>query len=407
MKKGKSALFSLTIAILIIVFAQIALIGGTLIASGVISKLDDNAYEIFSQTVRTRASYVESEMYNRWSEIDAFANDLAISYPADVATDGKRLAYLETAAPTLITMLRETDATGAFLILDDNKDPDSAHSCLYFIDGDPGYNDLQNNSDLMLLKGPVEFLKKFQIPLHIAWNYGITLDDSNRDLFDRPYFAGKTLKTTEHLGYWSISDSFADPEAKVITYTKPLISADGEVFGVAGVEISQDYLYRLLPREELSNDSYNGYAIVGDSADGIEPLIVQGAMLRKALPYGKNLNMQLKNEATGSYSIWADGMRLSGHLEQLPLYNRNTPFSGTRWYVLGVARESSLTRYSENLTKTLTTAMSASLLIGIIFAVLMGLFFSKPLKELATQIHSFRPGDKLRLTPTGILEIDA
>ncbi|MEG0780888.1 MAG: hypothetical protein RR426_09820, partial [Oscillospiraceae bacterium] len=67
MKTGKSALFSLTVAILSIVFAQIALIGGTLIASHVISKLDDNAYEIFSQTVKTRAGYIEGEMYNRWS----------------------------------------------------------------------------------------------------------------------------------------------------------------------------------------------------------------------------------------------------------------------------------------------------------------------------------------------------
>ncbi|MEG1684091.1 MAG: hypothetical protein RR295_09675, partial [Oscillospiraceae bacterium] len=408
MKKGKSALFSLTVAILIIVFAQIALIGGTLVASHVITKLDDNAYEIFSQTVKTRAGYIESEMYNRWSEIDVFVNALAAAYPAELDTDAARLAYLETAAPTLITMLRDTDTTGAFVILDDNRTPDSAHSCLYFIDSDPGYNDLQNNSDLLLLKGPLEFLNEFQIPLHMAWNYGITLTESNRAMFDRPYSAGKIVKNPRHLGYWGISESLTDPKAKVITYTKPLFSEDGEVFGVAGVEISQDYLYRLLPRDEISAGSSGGYAIVGDSGDGsMEPLIVQGALLRKILPYGNSLQMQLKNESTNSYTILTDGMRLSAHCEQLPLYNRNTPFSEEKWYVMGLTSEASLTQYSENLTKVLASAMSVSLLIGVAFAVLMGFFFSMPLKGLEAQIHAFRPGEKLRLTPTGVLEIDA
>ncbi|MEG0780938.1 MAG: GGDEF domain-containing protein, partial [Oscillospiraceae bacterium] len=177
---------------------------------------------------------------------------------------------------------------------------------------------------------------------------------------------------------------------------------------MAGVEISQDYLYRLLPEEELSDDGCSGYAIVGDGGGGsVEPLIVQGAMLRQVLPYGESLQLRLENKATDSYAIFAGGTRLSGHLEQLPLYNRNTPFAGTHWYVMGVTGEASLTRYSDNLTKILTTAMSVSLLIGIAFAMLMGFFFSKPLKALEAQIHSFRPGDRLRLTPTGILEIDA
>ncbi|MEG2000197.1 MAG: bifunctional diguanylate cyclase/phosphodiesterase [Evtepia sp.] len=409
MRKGKSALFSLTAAVLAIVLVQIALIGGAIVASKVLPKLTDNAYEIFSQTVENRTGYIESEMYNRWSKIDVFIDAIDAAYPEKLELSNEEmLGFFGNIAPTLMTMLRDTGTTGSFIILNDNKTLDSAHSCLYFTDSDPGYNDLKNNSDLMILKGPIEFVNQFKIPLHIAWNYGITLSDENRDLFYQPYEAAQTVKNAEHLGYWSISPSFSDQDTKVITYTKPLISATGEVFGVAGVEISQDYLYKLLPETELSGEQYNAYAVVGDSEDGgLEPLIVQGAVLRNLLPYGQDMRLERENENFDGYVFGNPELSLSGHFEKIQLYNKNTPFDDKNWYILGVTNESSLTHYAKNLTGSLVLAITISLVISVLFSVLMGYFFSQPLQAVRRQISAFHPGEKLKLRKTGILEIDA
>ncbi|MEG2372397.1 MAG: EAL domain-containing protein [Hydrogenoanaerobacterium sp.] len=410
MKKGHSALFRITVAVLNIIFLQIVLICGAIIFSRVVPQLDDNAYEIFSQTVENRKGYIESEMHNRWSAIDSFTADIAAAYPDKASvSDAECLSFLETVTPSLMTMLRDTGTTGSFIILDDNVTPSSAHSCLYFVDSDPGYNDLKNNSDIMILKGPMEFLNKFKIPLHISWNYGLTLNEENRDVFYKPYEAAQTIKRAEHLGYWNICPALYDENLRVITYTKPLISPSGRVFGVIGVEISQDYLYKLLPENELAGESYNGYAIVTDSDDGgIEPLIVNGALLHGLLPYKQNIKLKLINEEFNGYALSnSSAMPLSGHLESIKLYNQNTPFTGKNWYVLGVTNQSSLTRYSKSFTKTLLAAIMASFVIGLIISLLMGVFFSKPLQSLKNEINNFKPGEKLKLGKTGILEIDA
>ena len=46
-----------------------------------------------------------------------------------------------------------------------------------------------------------------------------------------------------------------------ITYSFPLISSDHKVYGVAGVEISLDFLKKYLPYEELNDDSSNAYLL--------------------------------------------------------------------------------------------------------------------------------------------------
>lgn len=48
---------------------------------------------------------------------------------------------------------------------------------------------------------------------------------------------------------------------RLISYSVPLIAPDGTVYGVLGVDILEDYLLRLLPYDELSEDHGSAYIL--------------------------------------------------------------------------------------------------------------------------------------------------
>ncbi|MEG1996184.1 MAG: hypothetical protein RR036_01600, partial [Oscillospiraceae bacterium] len=272
-KNGRSILHNLSATVLSMVIALIVILVIALIASKVIPNLTSGSYENFAQNTSNRISYVENEMYNRWTAIDSFIPRFIDDFPDEISdekkmSDSQVLTYFENNISTLITMLRDTKTTGSFIILNDNNADTQTHSCLYLTDGDPYYNDLQNNSDLQMLKGPWEFLNQYKIPLHMSWNYGLTLSEDNEDMFYKPFNAAQSIKEYEHLGYWHISKSLYDKNASVITYTMPLVSKTGYVFGVVGIEISQDYLYKMLPKDELSSNKFSGYALAQQDKQG-------------------------------------------------------------------------------------------------------------------------------------------
>lgn len=407
-RKNKSILFRLTVAMLVAAFIQFFLILGAIYISGVVPQLKDNEYEIFSQTVKNRKNYIENEMHNRWSVIDNYLQALETMYPSKNAplTEEEALSYFHSSADKLIEMLRNSGTTGAFIILNNGSER-TANSCLFFTDGDPLHNNLENNCDVQMLKGPLKLTKSLKIPLHIGWNYGLTLEDDFREIFDKPYDMAKYEGDNEHLGYWDIIPSIYIPNTRSITYTKPLIDKNGYVFGVVGVEVSEEYFYKLLPQAELGDGAESGYAIIKEDKEGnLIPVMTRGNRMGKYLPYGEKIDLNIKNEKFNGYSLISDDSSIGACYQQLALYNKNTPFADSKWYLLGTTSEPDMTRNSDIFETTIMAAAIISLISGIIIAVLTGLYTAKPAAALVKRIRECMPGTKLMLGDSGIYEID-
>lgn len=393
---------------LVMAFLQFLLVGGAILISKVIPNLNENAYEIFYKTISNRKSYIESEMHNRWAAIDNYLAHFSKVYPDKEAPLNEReaLAYFNEAAPELIDMLRNSSTTGAFIILN-NGTEDTANSCLFITDGDPLHNNTINNSDLLVLKGPLELTETMKIPLHIAWNYGITLTEDISAMYEQPYSQAVNTGSNEHLGYWGIVPSLYVPNTNSIIYSKPLIDDTGYVFGVAGIEISQEYFYKLLPSSELMAGTTGGYALITQDAQGnYVPAMTQGAQLQKLIPYGQTIRFTMENEQFNGNTFVSGGYELGACYQQLTLYNKNTPFDSTKWYLLGITPGKELTRYADSLTMAVYLALAISFCVGIVLAVLAGLVTTRSSSVLLKRIREFEPGKKMILDKTGITEID-
>lgn len=408
--KGKSFLYRLATAMIMIVLLQLAIIGGALIASQVIPNLNNSSYELFAKTVVNRKNYLENEMIERWSSIDSFIPQVLSLFPQEQyeqegLSEAVISTFLKNAAPSLVHLLRDSGTTGSFVILNDRSTVGDTRSCLYLKDYSPTTNDLQNNSDLFVLRGPLEVLNQYKIPIDGMWSYGISLSVDNAPMYYKPYDAAQTVKEYQHLGYWHTSTSLNDPAAKVMTYTKPLILPNGEVVGVIGVEIDQSYVYKMLPQAELSESGINGYALVQQDETGqYLPIMVQGANLKRVLDYNKPIELK---ESQSVVSLAANGgVALSTNLQEIYLYNKNTPFSNVKWYLMGIIESDGVTQYSQTVYNSLLMAILTSLGLGILMALAVGASFGRPTTELVHNIRKIKPGQKMQLESTGISEID-
>ncbi len=409
----KSIVFKLAFILTSVILLQVLFTLGTIIASRVIPSLENNAFGLFAEKIRTRKNYIESELHNRWSNIDSYITEITKVYNHKSFSDmdmseAQSVALLDEITPTLVNMLRSTATTGAFVILNDNINENASHSALYIKDYDPSLNDTEESTDIYVKVGSTDIAKKYNLPLANLWSYGLTLEGTDKDIFYKPFDAAQLTKDFRYLGYWHTSDTFLGNQVEVITYSKPLIDKNGNVFGVAGIEISEDYLYKLLPAQEISENNSYGYAVVTiDNSTGVvKPLIVRGSAQRNILSVNKPLDLKVINEGYSGYSINNPVAPVASHLEQIMLYNSNTPFEDTRWYLMGMTHESNILGFPQRVSTALLYNFLLSIFVGAAVACLIGYYFAKPILSLADQVRKNNPGQVVSLRRTGISEID-
>ena len=128
------------------------LIGGVYF-SGLLERMDENAYAVLDQRVQSRAGYLEDDMVRRWSNLSLTQEVLGELYeglvqdgsvtPGELASDPAQYnAFLEQAAPELVSLMRTNSVTGAFVVLEHADVPagterEPAIAGLYLRDRDP------------------------------------------------------------------------------------------------------------------------------------------------------------------------------------------------------------------------------------------------------------------------------
>lgn len=410
----KSIIIKLSIIMLAIVFLQSVFLIGSVIFSGVISSLEDNAYGAFSEKIGNRKNYFENDMNARWSNIEGYASEICRIYDdrwgrSMIGHEEETTAFLEEVTPYLISMLRSTMTTGGFIILDDNITADAAHSGVYLKDYDPTFGG-GDNTDLYMVNGPVAVSRAMQIPLEKSWGYGITLDEETRKIFDKPYQVATQSDDPKLLGYWSVSPNATGNGISMLTYTMPLIDKQGQAFGVIGIEVAQDYLYKMLPNTEISQNSALGYvlAIYDKKTDTLVPVLTQGALQKEIAPVGEPLQLSMANQKEGVYKIEESNANfvVLCHPELLKVYNNNTPFSEEQWVLLGMVDEESILGFSQSFVSTLSMSFLISLIVGIVVISLVSINFAKPIIALSKDLKCNDPKTVVTLGRTGLAEID-
>lgn len=405
-KQTKSLVSWLRRMVLMLIMFQTLLIAGILAFGGVLDQAKNNAYQAFYEKVNNRKEYLQREMKNRWTNIDPYVSDIQKFVSNEsLASD----ALFEESTEPMLDMLRSTQVTGVYLILDNPDVKGGRYPALYIRDYDP----LSNNvglADLYMLSGPSGLARNLKIPLDQTWQYHLELNVSNRDFFDMPLKHANLTQNASLLGYWSGPFKLSDSDLEIVTYSRPIFNYEGKPVGIVGIEVTLNYLYQFLPSSELYPKDSIGYMIARKSFDNdtLIPVITGSALQKRLIETNKPLNLKTVNENKSIYSIEAKTKKelIYASKQKFGLYQQNTPFEDQQWYLIGFMREDQLLSYAQRIEQIIQLAVVLSVIIGGVGGLLVSVQMLKPITSLVKQVKASEVNKALQFQPTGFNELD-
>lgn len=425
-KKARPILKRILIPMILLTLMDVILLSGSFIYGGTIQELNQNAHGIVKGKVENRSSYIENEMINNWSNvfytaqlINAKAKELEDNglLDLDQIGNGSKECFplVSEISGNLIEMLRSNKVTGAFVVFN-NDDPDTLRNQetfskpgIYFRDLDPDTSPSIRNSDLLIERGSVDIVHHLDIATDSAWKPQFEFQADNpeaRNLFLNPYEQALLNPDAESLtqtAYWGKPHALTDDNKMMISYSVPLITSDGKVYGVLGMEITLDYLATMLPSDELMNGRDAVYLMVIKNEDaGIYQTVFSSEP--EVIPLGKEL--KIKDSKEGIQYIELDDKQFFVDIDYLQLYDSNGPFESDKWGVVGVVKENDVTEFSRQIIHNIGLAILFTIIIGIVGSIIVSFMISRPIHIVSRNMQKMNTQKKIHLPRTNILEFD-
>lgn len=427
MRKNRTIKTRMVGALLGLVILQICVFAISIMARGTFETLNHEAIRNFTNKVENRSRYISELMVGRWSNINSFSSEITANFDEYMASSDnsdsgaeKNTAIneklSEIAFPTIMTMLRKTGTTGAYIVINNNGisgNPNS-YGGMYIRDFDPDSGS-QLNYDVLLSVGTPSLSEKMGISLDSYWQPFYTFSENNKtgsNFFYTPLERAEKLKSTatnEKFEYWCKNFKLDGNEyIDSISYSSPLINKDGVIYGVLGVEISKNYLKKQLNSIDLSQSQSGVYAIAtSDENKNILNIVSDSG--GHAFKYLGNENcIKIKDSKEEILKEIEDDKseKIFLYKEKLRLYNTNSAFSNEEWFVAGINSENDIFFFAYEFGIGLLISGIFVLLTGITLSFILGRNITEPITKLVAQLRASNPNKKIKLNKIGVTEID-
>ncbi|WMJ84793.1 EAL domain-containing protein [Oscillospiraceae bacterium LTW-04] len=396
----------------------------------IIGRIEVNAYDIFSEKVLNRQQDIQSDILYRCMTIDRDRELLLQKIYDSLSQNGVDSSAISTSpalnrqivadvSDYLVAMLHRNMANGVFLVLDgpatDATEQYSFSRAGLYIRQFDRHSNSTDNSDLLMQRGMPDLARSLGISLDRYWSADFTFSDetaAQSQFFFAPLNAAKAHADGQSadFGYWSERFSLSVNDIGIITYSVPLITSDGAVIGVFGVELSESQLVSKMRYNNLNgNQNANASYFIGVSSDA-------GHSYRKVFTSGPLFKYRFGNADTVSVSkavhsnVYAFENDINepviGAIYPFDLYRVNTPFYNNQWAVIGMVDQNDLLLFSNRIRIQAYVAFFFSLILGTVGMLIIGKTVTNPIHSLVKSIKRSDPTGRIHLKKTNILELD-
>lgn len=426
----QSILFKVLVPMLLVTIIQVAVFYCWIVMSGTIAHLDQNSTTLLESKDTEQAKYIQNEMITRWGNMDAFMSSFHAALEEYLSknttsveginlNEASQKEILEKMAPEMIQMLRHNGINGVFLILNGNTgihEPTQGATlvkqglCIRDFDQESGY---LNDNDLYIERAPASILDTLDLNLNSTWHsvYQFTYGD-DFDYYFKPLKAAAENPTADwkDLGYWSKAHQFNDDGISVFSYSVPLMGSNGEILGVAGIEILESYLQKYMPSADLNHKNKGQFLLCITENQGQSYSVIS----QTGYPYhvktkqenylefaqGNETCLKLSNMKTNEEQVY-------GCIYPLKLYSNNSPFEDEEWVLAALLNKEELFAFSMNVEFAMIAATMMSLFVAICGVYTLSRRFAKPIERLSNMINNNTDGrEQLQLEKIKIREID-
>lgn len=379
-------------------------------------QLAKNSIHMLKDSVETKADEIVRQMVS-WSDISSFQNSISLKIEEIEKKEKKvgtvalkdnktRKDFLEDISDIITDMLRSSQATGSFIILEGNglEEKDS----IYLRDLNPN-DKSDSNKDILVVSGSSSLMLEKGYTLDTGWTLKlpVTID---KEFYNKPYNAAEyyTNIDASNLGYWCKPFRLRNNDLEIITYTQPLLDSNHKCIGVIGIEIQAEYFNNFLSYNAMSIGEKNSYYLgITQNHIDFSNVLVSDNYYKAKMPQNGTISILNAPDKNQLSKVKIDESS-TNHIftgETIKLYNTNTPFEKEEWVVGGLVLESSLYEASNRFELALIIACSISSIIAVIGAASVTTSMVKPIKGLMKNIDTMKPYH-VRLTKTNIREFD-
>lgn len=417
-KKTKALRNLILLSMFVLVILQIGVIVGVFTVSDTQTQLDKSAIQIFTNAVDVKAEEIQKRMIE-WSDISSFREAVTEAGKNFEAEEGaslhsvlkdsdKRKLFLSKTYDIILGSLRNSGATGIFVILDGDNGSELKDS-VFLRDLNPN-DSSETNQDLLLIAGSSDLIIENELTLDSNWSAKINITQED-DFYYKPFNAGNEYKDidAQNLGYWSNAFRIRENDIEIITYSQPLLDSEHNSYGIIGISFSLTYLNKYLETNKISLDNYSSYYL-GTTLDdkNYKTVLVDDNYYKSKLTSQSTFEVKRRQDKNGLYSVNIHGQHQESLLDinKIRLYNSNTPFENEQWVVAGFVRKEALYESSDRFKVALFIACAIAAVITMSVAVIITMVILKPIRALMNSIDSMDKPYDVKLYKTNIKEFD-
>ncbi len=426
---GKSTILArIMLPGIVVILVQSALYTLMFWQYNIIGRIEANAYDIFSEKVLNRQQDIQSDILHKCMALDEDREFLLQKIYASLAENGADIADISTSpalnrkiiadvSADIVGMLYRNAANGIFLVLDgpaaEAADQGAVVRAGCYIRQFDHLDRSPDNSNLLLERGMPDLARSLSIALDRYWAAGFTFIGETAvqaQFFFAPLNAAKahTGGQSADFGYWSERFSLSVNDIGVITYSVPLIAADGTVIGVFGVEVSEAQLAGKMRYHDLSGSQNASYflGVSSDSGASYRSVFTSGPLFKHR--FGQTETVSVAKAVRSNVYLVGDvhGGQVVGAIHPLELYKVNTPFYDQQWAVIGMVAQDDLLQFSNKISALAHVSFFIALLLGITGVLIIGKSVTGPVSAMVASLKQSDPAEPIHLKKTNIVELD-
>lgn len=406
LRMGKSIRTRLLLPMLAIMVIQAVLFLSMLVFGGLFGTLKNNAFDILNENTDNSRLHLERELVHRWintinssGTINAELETVLLEEgrPAsDIKTDDQlNHKIMDRVTGQMIDLLHRSDGTGVFVILDGPFEADARpdqKGGVYVRDLDPSaYAD--DNSDLSVTRG-LPFADKPFAPYYTPLN--------------RAKEAKAEAPNAYAYGYMSLPFSISQFSEPVITYSVPLITADGTVVGVIGMEMSAAQVQQYMSADDLDSEG-KAVSLLGvwdSETETVKQAVADGALYEDSfgdldsIVYEKEIGKNIYMAETKGGEIWYASVC------PLDIYDQKTSLEQDEWVVVGMIRSRDILHVYNQIKGAVGISLLIPFLFSVIAVFVSGKIVTDPIRRLIKELRLKSNSGSLSLSRTHINEID-
>lgn len=425
-KKQKTKLsFRLSIPIFLVVVFQLSAFLITMIVGGEFRDIRQYAYNTLIEKTENRYNYIRTELLDKPAIVQEYSEQINNRVTEILKARGETINDLQTdkelnqeiiesSVEIIANLLRRSQVNDVYIILETGDlyaDESSANArpALYLRDVDPATD--SGYSDLLMEIGNASLSQSYGITRHSGWSLYFEPNSENMkdyDFYYKPMEAAlkNSNLSLSNLGYWSdfsLSSSMTIPSMK---YSIPLIAKDGTVYGVLGVGLMESTILANIPSHDFLSET--ACYVLGKSTTGntFDVLTYSGSAYGELL--GNSTTLQVEGVEDDIYSFeQVTDIELTGSVQFLGLYGRNSPFGEEQWALISVADNATVLRPLLYLQQMLFISALISLLVAGVTALLSCLQLTRPISNIIKRMHDKQTYNEIiHFQPSNIYEID-